>query len=105
MTKHDVKNYLEKIYNIPVASVSTHLAQGEFRKADKGYIIKDDDFKIAYVTLPKGSTFEFPEIYPEKKEQAERKEEEDMLKGIQESFSDAKDRSKFRPDVPTWFTT
>ena len=29
MSKHDVKNYLEKIYNVPVANVTTHLAQGK----------------------------------------------------------------------------
>lgn len=52
MTKYDVKNYLEKIYNIPVIDVKTRIAMGKFRKdIGKGYIVKDDDIKHAYVTL------------------------------------------------------
>lgn len=52
MTKYDVKNYLEKIYNIPVVDVKTRIAMGKFRKdVGKGYIVKDDDIKHAYVTL------------------------------------------------------
>nr|XP_034833417.1 probable 39S ribosomal protein L23, mitochondrial isoform X1 [Maniola hyperantus] len=52
MTKHDIKNYLEKIYNVPVIDVKTRIALGKFRKdIGKGYIVKDDDIKFAYVTL------------------------------------------------------
>jgi large subunit ribosomal protein L23 len=51
MTRNDVKNYLEKIYKIPVVGVRIHIAQGEFKKSNKGYVIKDDDSKIAYVDL------------------------------------------------------
>lgn len=52
MTKIDVKNYLEKIYNVPVVDIRTRIALGRFRKEPtKGYVIKDDDQKFAYVTL------------------------------------------------------
>lgn len=52
MTKHDIKNYLEKIYDVPVVDVKTRIATGKFRKdIGKGYIVKDDDIKFAYVTL------------------------------------------------------
>lgn len=52
MTKYDIKNYLEKIYNIPVVDVRTRIALGKFRRdVGKGYIIKDDDIKTAYVVL------------------------------------------------------
>lgn len=52
MTKMDIKNYLEKIYNVPAVHVRTRIALGKFRKEPgKGYVIKDDDRKYAYVTL------------------------------------------------------
>lgn len=52
MTKYDVKNYLEKIYNIPVIDVRTRIEMGPTRR-DKalGYVVKDEDTKLAYVTL------------------------------------------------------
>ena len=52
MTKYDIQNYLEKIYNIKVIDVRTRIALGETRRVPvKGYIVKDDDTKYAYVTL------------------------------------------------------
>ena len=55
MTKYDIKNYLEKIYNVPVANVKTVNKLGKTRKNDfADYLIKDDDQKIAFVTLPPG---------------------------------------------------
>lgn len=52
MTKFDVQNYLEKIYNVKVIDVRTRIALGKTKPAPgKGYIIKDDDIKYAYVTL------------------------------------------------------
>lgn len=52
MTKFDVKNYLEKIYNVPVADVRTRIALGKFRREPgRGYVMKDDDIKYAYVTM------------------------------------------------------
>lgn len=52
MTKFDVKNYLEKIYNIPIVDVRTNIKMGKFRKDyGKGYIVKDDDIKCAYIVL------------------------------------------------------
>lgn len=52
MTKFDIKNYLEKIYNVPVVDVKTKITLGKFKKdVGKGYIIKDDDIKYAFVTL------------------------------------------------------
>lgn len=50
MTVHDVKNYLEKIYNIPVIEVRSRIALGKTR-SDKGGVTKDEDTKYAYVVL------------------------------------------------------
>ena len=52
MTKRDVRNYLEKIYNVNVAHVRTRIALGKTRRdPGKGYVVKDDDIKYAYVVL------------------------------------------------------
>lgn len=51
MTRLDVKNYLEKIYKIPVLGVRIHVAPGEYKKSSKGYIVKEEDYKLAYVDL------------------------------------------------------
>lgn len=52
MTKFDVQNYLEKIYKVPVIEVRTRVDMGKtFKEPGRGYVIKRDDSKIAYVTL------------------------------------------------------
>lgn len=52
MTKYDIKNYLEKIYEVPVVDVRTKINMGKFKKdVVKGYVIKEDDVKVAFVTL------------------------------------------------------
>lgn len=52
MTKHDIKNYLEKIYNVRILHVRTRIALGKTRKDNQcGAIIKEEDRKLAYVTL------------------------------------------------------
>lgn len=52
MTKYDIKNYLEKIYNIKCVDIRTRICMPKTRKDPiKGYIIKDEDMKYAYVTL------------------------------------------------------
>lgn len=52
MTKHDVKNYLEKIYDIKVMDVRTRIALGKTKRDQVvGYVTKEEDTKLAYVTL------------------------------------------------------
>ena len=60
MTKYDIKNYLEKIYKVPVAGVKTVNKMGKtYNNAYKGYLVKDEDYKIAFVTLPPGKSKNF----------------------------------------------
>ncbi|CAK1580924.1 unnamed protein product [Parnassius mnemosyne] len=103
MTKYDIKNYLEKIYNIPVVDVRTKITLGRFRKDyGQGYIVKDDDVKYAYIVLPKDMTFKFPEIFDSKKN-----DEEENMKSLDEAkknFSDYLEKNKDRTDVPSWFS-
>jgi ribosomal protein L23 len=52
MTKYDVRNYLEKIYKIEVKSVHTIVKCGTIKRAPgKLYLIKENDYKRAIVTL------------------------------------------------------
>lgn len=52
MTKHDIKNYLTKIYQIPVVDVRTEVRLGEFyQDIVKKYVKKKDDYRVAIVTL------------------------------------------------------
>ncbi|XP_068117397.1 large ribosomal subunit protein uL23m isoform X2 [Hyperolius riggenbachi] len=53
MTKCDVRNYLEKIYNVPVATVRTRIQYGSYsRRNHLNQRVKNPDYKVAYVQLP-----------------------------------------------------
>ena len=55
MTRYDIKNYLEKIYKIPVVDVRTVNKMGKTRQNAFGnYLVNDKDYKVAFVTLPEG---------------------------------------------------
>lgn len=62
MTKIDIKNYLEKIYNIKVARVNTRIQAGKVKRSKNVIVKKKKDVKVAYVTLV-DQTFQFPDIY------------------------------------------
>ncbi|XP_007561483.1 large ribosomal subunit protein uL23m isoform X2 [Poecilia formosa] len=52
MTKYDVKNYLEKIYNVPVGVVRTRIQFGSNKKRNHlNQRVKKPDYKVAYVQL------------------------------------------------------
>ena len=52
MTKHDVKNYLEKIYKVPVMKVNTYIKLGEIKYIKPTRkMVKQDDIKVAIVHL------------------------------------------------------
>uniref|UniRef100_A0A8C0Z6G3 Large ribosomal subunit protein uL23m n=1 Tax=Canis lupus familiaris TaxID=9615 RepID=A0A8C0Z6G3_CANLF len=68
MTRVDLRNYLERIYNVPVAAVRTRVQHGSNRKRDyRNVRVKKPDYKVAYVQLAHGQTFTFPDLFPEKK--------------------------------------
>lgn len=104
MTRYDIKNYLEKIYNINVVKIDTRIELGKTkREPRRGYIVKDDDTKYAYVTLPRGEKFEFPNLYEgEHSEQriSDKKSIEEVKKQTQKYLEKTKDR----PGVPGWFS-
>lgn len=51
MSKYDVKNYLTQIYKIPVVDVHVWVHSGKTKKNVIGYVIKEDDVKMARVTM------------------------------------------------------
>ncbi|ENN72417.1 39S ribosomal protein L23, mitochondrial [Dendroctonus ponderosae] len=103
MTKFDIKSYLEKIYNVKTVDVRTRIALGKTRKdPGKGYVVKDDDIKYAYVTLEKGESFEFPDLFPGAEEKMD--EYEKSLRASKEGFTKYVEKNKQRPGMPGWFS-
>ncbi|XP_040826688.1 39S ribosomal protein L23, mitochondrial [Ochotona curzoniae] len=102
MTRVDLKNYLQSIYNVPVAAVRTRVQHGCNRKRDHRNVrVKKPDSKVAYVQLAHGQTFTFPELFPEKAPQAGEQ-------GAQEQFLQ-QEQQRVRVDprrggVPGWFS-
>lgn len=120
MTKYDIKNYLEKIYNIDVVQINTRIALGKTRRdLGKGYVVKDDDIKYAYVTLvrmlrfvdvfffrlifqPRDQKFEFPNLYPEKAEAERKDEEKRSLEAAKQQHKAVMQKMKDKPGLPAW---
>jgi len=50
-TKHDIKEYLMKVYNLPVVKVNTMNYEGKFKRAFGRHVYKEKDWKKAIVTL------------------------------------------------------
>uniref|UniRef100_A0A6M2DKG2 Large ribosomal subunit protein uL23m n=1 Tax=Xenopsylla cheopis TaxID=163159 RepID=A0A6M2DKG2_XENCH len=103
MTKYDIQNYLEKIYKIPVIDVRTRIALGKTKRDQKGYVVKEEDTKLAYVTLSKDETFEFPDIFTRKEEES-YKDEMKNLNQSQELYKNFVNRNKNTPGTPGWFS-
>ncbi|XP_019407692.1 PREDICTED: 39S ribosomal protein L23, mitochondrial isoform X1 [Crocodylus porosus] len=104
MTRLDIKNYLEKIYNVPVAVVRTRIQFGKNKKRNhKNQKVKCPDYKVAYVQLDQGQTFQFPNLFPEK----EQTPEPGSIDDIQNKYLE-EERQKYQSDprrggVPDWF--
>ncbi|XP_011205830.1 39S ribosomal protein L23, mitochondrial [Bactrocera dorsalis] len=103
MSKYDVKNYLEKIYKLPVVDVRTRIEMGKTKRDQTlGYVTKEDDVKIAYVTLPRTEEFTFPDLFEKKEEQ--KKAEEKSMDDSKQGFKRFLDRNKKRPGTPGWYS-
>ena len=106
MTRIDVKNYLEKIYNVPVLNVKTVNQLGKTRQNAYGaYIVKDDDQKFAFVTLPPDYKFEWPELKIEESENKQKEDSEGDIDNSKEQYAKdvQSDSVKYRPGVPSFF--
>uniref|UniRef100_A0A8C6UKP1 Large ribosomal subunit protein uL23m n=1 Tax=Neogobius melanostomus TaxID=47308 RepID=A0A8C6UKP1_9GOBI len=99
MTKYDIKNYLEKIYNVPVGAVRTRIQFGSNKKRNHlNQRVKQPDYKVA-----QSQTFSFPDLFPEK----DKKSAEGSVEEMQEKFmEDEKQRQRLDPrrgGVTEWF--
>uniref|UniRef100_A0A2R5LGF2 Large ribosomal subunit protein uL23m n=1 Tax=Ornithodoros turicata TaxID=34597 RepID=A0A2R5LGF2_9ACAR len=102
MTKYDVKNYLEKIYNVPVVDVRTVVKRGKIRRATgKVYLVKDDDYRVAFVTLTQN--FEFPDLFPESKIKEDMESVKKQAQTLEETKKQHQRHDPNRTDVPSFF--
>ncbi|XP_049637236.1 39S ribosomal protein L23, mitochondrial [Suncus etruscus] len=100
MTRIDLRNYLERIYNVPVAAVRTRIQHGSGRKRDhRNRRLKEPDFKVAYVQLAHGQTFSFPDLFPQKGPGELEDPQQQALQEQQQKIQ----RDPRRGGVPTWF--
>uniref|UniRef100_A0ABI7W6K6 Large ribosomal subunit protein uL23m n=3 Tax=Felinae TaxID=338152 RepID=A0ABI7W6K6_FELCA len=105
MTRVDVRNYLERIYNVPVAAVRTRVQHGSNRKRDyRNVRMKKPDYKVAYVQLAHGQTFTFPDLFPEKKQSPDGSpSDEDIQDRLLDEQRRRQSRDPRRGGVPGWF--
>ncbi|KAI1708906.1 ribosomal protein l23 domain-containing protein [Ditylenchus destructor] len=74
MSRYDVREYLEKIYKLPVRDVRTVVQQGEILwdvprdPRNRRALWKEEDKKYAFVYFKKGFEVEIPELCPNKDE-------------------------------------
>ncbi|KDR17034.1 putative 39S ribosomal protein L23, mitochondrial, partial [Zootermopsis nevadensis] len=103
MTKYDIRNYLEKIYKIPVVNVRTVVTMGKTEQDQlKGYVTKEDDFKVAFVTLPRGQEFHFPDIFP--KDEKKLDDDAKTLEETKKNYREFLDKSNQQPGIPGWYS-
>ncbi|GAB1606901.1 39S ribosomal protein L23, mitochondrial-like [Argonauta hians] len=102
MSKIDIKNYLEKIYKVPVSKVSIKVEQGKMKQhpTQKYDVFREDDRKIAYVQLAGDHTFKFPNVF-EKKTNTEKEMEEFQKLRKEEQIEERKNWEKL--SLPPWF--
>lgn len=97
MTDWDIKNYLEKIYKVQVASVKSRILAGDLKRVKEG-LAKWEDYKIAYVTLPVGQRFKWPDLFPEEKS---KEAISDYKRNLKEVNKGRKMNPSFQ-DLPNW---
>lgn len=70
-----------------------------------GYVTKNDDNKLAYITLPKEVNFVFPDVFPSDAEQKkQQREDEKALDTSKDFFKKYLDRNKKRHGMPGWYS-
>ncbi|KYM77567.1 39S ribosomal protein L23, mitochondrial [Atta colombica] len=99
MTRYDIKNYLEKIYNVNVIEVRTRIAMGRFKRDQLQHsVIKEDDRKLAYVVLPKDQSFVFPDMFKNVKDDIDKETMDIAKKDMQDFLGPNK-----APGLSGWF--
>nr|XP_012311619.1 39S ribosomal protein L23, mitochondrial isoform X2 [Aotus nancymaae] len=104
MTRVDLRNYLERIYNVPVAAVRTRVQHGSNKKRDHRNVrVKKPDYKVAYVQLAHGQTFTFPDLFPEKEQSPEGSAADELQSILKENMERRQSSDPRRGGIPDWF--
>ncbi|MBW00377.1 39S ribosomal protein L23, mitochondrial, partial [Eschrichtius robustus] len=90
MTRVDLRSYLERIYNVPVAAVRTRVQHGGC--PGRGL-----------PSLAHGQTFTFPDLFPEKKRPEGSSADEDLRDQVLEDQRRRQSCDPRRGGVPGWF--
>ncbi|PIK44509.1 putative 39S ribosomal protein L23, mitochondrial-like [Apostichopus japonicus] len=100
MTKFDVKNYLEKIYNVPVERVNTSIPFNPIvRDHQNRRWMPRDEFKVAFVTLADGQTFKFPELFAPPASE----DDDEVIDSLKEKEKKETQALASRGGLPSWF--
>ncbi|KAE8606897.1 hypothetical protein XENTR_v10010917 [Xenopus tropicalis] len=104
MTKADVQNYLQSIYSVPVATVRTRIQYGSNRKRNHlNQRVKRPDYKVAYVQLGQGQTFQFPDLFPQKDKTPESGTFEEVEEEFMENEKQRQKNDPRRGGLNDWF--
>ena len=104
MTNWDIRNYLEKIYKVPVVGVRSEVKCGDIKPAPGAkYLIKGDDYRLAYISLPKDKEFNWPNLFPDKKIEEEETEFKKFKRALEIEHKKGKRQNWSRNRVPSWF--
>lgn len=104
MTDRDVKNYLEKIYKVPVIHVKTVPRDAEIVRGAKNKLVKkEDDYRSAYVQMPVGVNFEFPDLFPKQKKDEELEDHQKAINLQTKNETETIEKYEKSKGVPTWF--
>uniref|UniRef100_A0A8C5R143 Large ribosomal subunit protein uL23m n=1 Tax=Leptobrachium leishanense TaxID=445787 RepID=A0A8C5R143_9ANUR len=104
MTKFDVQNYLQRIYSVPVSAVRTRIQYGNNRKRNHlNQRVKRPDYKVAYVQLGEGQTFQFPDLFPPKDDTPEEGSFDAMQKEFMENERQRQRSDPRRGGLNEWF--
>ena len=101
MSSSDVREYLEKLYKVPVADIRVEIEKGSYMKHPKtaGRLSPpSEERKFAYVQL-KDQEFVFPNIFEKRKSTNMDNE----IKAIQNMQNRQKNKELPRLDIGTWF--
>uniref|UniRef100_G1N7F6 39S ribosomal protein L23, mitochondrial n=1 Tax=Meleagris gallopavo TaxID=9103 RepID=G1N7F6_MELGA len=72
------------------------------KRNHKNQRVKKPDYKVAYVQLGQGKTFQFPNLFPEK-EDSEAEAFDDFRKTFMEKEQQSQKGDPRRGGVPDWF--
>jgi len=107
MTEHDVKNYLEKIYKIPVVELQTTIRAGKFPMApSRKFLGHEPDYRLCFVTMPEDYKFTHPhqDLFLRDGKNSDELEFERVTADLNKKKEERKKETQDRQGIPTWFT-